>query len=100
MGIAIISIIILFIFILNFSSQNNNPVILGSLKNYNLIIIKIDALRADHLSCYGYKRNTSPFIDSLAQKGMVFEYAMSNSSFTPESVSVLFTGRLPSKRDS
>jgi len=70
--------------------------ITGNLNKYNLIIINIDALRADHLGCYGYHRNTSPFIDSLAQNGMVFERAMSNSSFTRESVSVLFSGRLPS----
>jgi arylsulfatase A-like enzyme len=71
------------------------PDISGKLDNYNLIIINIDALRGDHLGCYGYHRNTSPFIDSLAQKGAVFERAMSNSAFTRESVSVLFTGKLP-----
>jgi arylsulfatase A-like enzyme len=75
--------------------QLPKPDISGKLNNHNLIIINIDALRVDHLGCYGYHRNTSPFIDSLAQKGVVFEGAMSNSSFTRESVSVLFTGRLP-----
>ena len=97
-------IIILFLFILNPNNPNTHPAssqtmksdVVGSLKNYNLIIINIDALRADHLSCYGYQRNTSPFIDFLAKSGMVFEKAMSNSSFTRESVSVLFSGRLPS----
>lgn len=66
------------------------------LKDYNLIIINIDALRVDHLGCYGYFRNTSPFIDSLAEKGILFEYVLSNSSYTRESVSVLMSGYLPS----
>lgn len=66
-----------------------------TLQGYNLIFINIDALRADHLGCYGYKRNTSPFIDSLAKEGLLFEEARSNSTFTRESVSVLFSGMLP-----
>jgi len=74
--------------------------IAGSLKNHNLVVIVIDALRADHLGCYGYHRDTSPFIDSLADGGMVFQRALSNSSFTRESVSVLFSGRLPSSSGS
>lgn len=78
------------------TSDLKKPDIVSSLKNFNLIIINIDALRADHLGCYGYHRGTSPFIDSLAGNGMVFEKAMSNSSFTRESVSVLLSGRLPS----
>jgi arylsulfatase len=69
---------------------------LESLKDYNLVYINIDTLRADHLGCNGYSRNTSPFIDSLAKNGISFTRAMSNSSYTRESVSVLFTGRLPS----
>jgi arylsulfatase A-like enzyme len=68
----------------------------SGLKDYNLVVINIDTLRADHLGCYGYGRNTSPFIDSLAGRGVLFERALSNSSYTRESVAVLFSGRLPS----
>jgi arylsulfatase A-like enzyme len=67
-----------------------------SLTGYNLVVINIDTLRADHLGCYGYGRNTSPFIDSLAGRGVLFERALSNSSYTRESVAVLFSGHLPS----
>ncbi len=66
------------------------------LRDYNLIVIVIDALRADRLGCYGYARNTSPFIDSLAAEGVVFEEAMSNSSYTRETVAALLSGLLPS----
>jgi len=65
------------------------------LAGYNIVIVNIDSLRADHLGCYGYPRNTSPFIDRLAAEGVVFEQALSNSSFTRESVATLLTGRLP-----
>ncbi|NIA12633.1 MAG: sulfatase-like hydrolase/transferase [Nitrospiraceae bacterium] len=62
----------------------------------HVILLVIDALRADHLGCYGYHRDTSPFIDSLAEQGLVFEQAMAVSSFTCESVAAMFTGLLPS----
>jgi arylsulfatase len=39
----------------------------------NVLLISIDTLRADHLSCYGYSRNTSPFLDQLARRGTLFE---------------------------
>ncbi len=70
--------------------------IISTLNNYNLILVNIDALRADHVGCYGYDRNTSPFINSLAAEGIIFERALSNSSYTRESVAVLLSGKLPS----
>lgn len=62
----------------------------------NIIVICVDSLRADHLGCYGYHRNTSPNIDSLARDGSLFRQTFANSSFTRESVSVIHTGLLPS----
>lgn len=64
--------------------------------DYNVLIIVMDALRADHLGAYGYSRPTSPFIDKLAREGILFERAHSNSSYTNESVSALFSGQLAS----
>ena len=52
-------------------------------KDYNIIMIWIDALRADHLSCYGYDRKTSPNIDRLARESIVFE-----NNFTPNTVTI------------
>lgn len=37
-----------------------------------ILYIDIDSLRPDHLSCYGYQRNTSPNIDALANEGLRF----------------------------
>ncbi len=64
---------------------------------YNVVIVLADALRADHLGCYGYHRNTSPFIDSLAASGVMFENAVTPSTYTGQAVSSLFTGELPSR---
>ncbi len=66
------------------------------LAGYNLVVVNVDALRADHLGFHGYARPTSPFLDGLAARGVVFERAISSSSYTRESVASLLTGRLPS----
>jgi len=60
---------------------------------YNVIIVMLDTLRADHLGCYGYFRNTSPNIDKLAKKGILFQRAFSQSSFTLPSHASLFTSQ-------
>jgi len=64
--------------------------------NCNVLIILVDTLRADALGCYGYPRNTSPWIDSLAKEGVLFEKATADSSWTRPSVGSLLTG-LPSR---
>jgi arylsulfatase A-like enzyme len=43
----------------------------------NLLLIGIDSLRADHMSCYGYHRQTTPHISHFAQGGTVFEQTYS-----------------------
>lgn len=48
----------------------------------NVILISIDSLRADHLSCYGYARITSPHIDDLAKDALLFTNAFSATSWT------------------
>lgn len=59
----------------------------------NIIVIVVDTLRADHLSAYGYERDTSPFIDSLASEGVRFDNAISPSSWTQPSHASMLTGR-------
>jgi arylsulfatase A-like enzyme len=61
----------------------------------DLILISIDCLRADHVGAYGYDRATTPSLDALAKDGVVFEDAVSVSSWTlPTHMSIL-TGVLP-----
>lgn len=57
----------------------------------NMILFTIDCLRPDHLGCYGYQRKTSPVIDALAKKGILFNKAISVSSWTGESISAIAT---------
>jgi arylsulfatase A-like enzyme len=53
-------------------------------------LISIDSLRADHLSCYGYGRETSPNLDRLAREGVLFETVIAESSWTlPAHISML-----------
>lgn len=59
----------------------------------NLLLVTIDALRADHLSCYGYGRPTTPALDRLAAEGVRFANAFANAPMTVPSLPQLFTGR-------
>ncbi len=61
----------------------------------NLLFIMIDTLRADHLSCYGHERETSPNIDRLAAESILFENHYCSIPFTPGSHWSNFTGRYP-----
>src|SRR6056297_1726457 len=61
----------------------------------NVILLSGDALRADHLSCYGYHRETSPVLDELAEESISFTNAYSASSHTREAIPALLTGEYP-----
>ena len=58
----------------------------------NVVLISLDTLRADHLSCYGYGRETSPRIDALAASGVLFEDAVSTTSWTLPAHMSMLTG--------
>jgi arylsulfatase A-like enzyme len=60
----------------------------------NVVLVTIDSLRADHLSGYGYDRNTSPVIDSLATDGIAFD-AYANASWTRASFPSIITSTYP-----
>lgn len=61
----------------------------------NVIVIVVDTLRADHISAYGYARNTTPNLDRLASDGVIFENAISPSSWTLPGHASLVTGLYP-----
>jgi arylsulfatase A-like enzyme len=63
----------------------------------HVVLVSFDTLRADHLGCYGYSRPTSPFLDRLAQRGVLFENAFSSCSHTSPAHASLFTGLYPSQ---
>ena len=61
----------------------------------NVVLIVIDTLRADHLSFYGYEKNTTPFLSQLAEAGVVFEHVRSTSSWTAPGTASIVTSLYP-----
>ena len=62
----------------------------------DVVVIVVDTLRADHLQCYGYDKPTSPFIDTLAERGVRFSHVFAQASWTLPSHLSLLTSRYPS----
>lgn len=58
----------------------------------NIVIISLDAVRAQNLPFYGYHRNTTPFLTSVEQDLFIYENAISSSYWTMPSIASLFTG--------
>ena len=61
----------------------------------NVLLITVDTLRADHLGCYGYHRDTSPNIDKLAAQGVTFERFYCAAIPTQPSYTTMYTGQHP-----
>lgn len=61
----------------------------------NVVLISLDTVRADHLSAYGYERDTSPTLRTLAAQGVLFETAYAPSATTGPSHASLFTSAPP-----
>ena len=62
----------------------------------DIVLITIDALRADHLGVYGYDRPTSPNLDALARESAVIRDHIVQAPYTKSSMASLFTGRFGS----
>jgi len=58
----------------------------------NIVLITIDTLRKDHCGCYGYFRDTTPFIDKISKFGVKFEYPFANGPLTPRSFPSILCG--------
>ena len=69
------------------------PSVSGAGPRRNVVWICVDALRSDHLGCYGYARPVSPGMDRLAGRGTVFEKNFSQCAYTWYSVPSFMTGR-------
>ncbi len=65
---------------------------MNATKDPNVIFIVVDALRADHVSCYGYEKLTTPNIDKLCSDGIMFKKAISQGNRTSISMPSMFTG--------
>lgn len=82
----------------DFTALASEPVVLApaATPRWNVVLISIDTLRADHLSCYGRERRTSPNLDALAADGVRFEWDISAAPWTTPSHMSLMTGLYPS----
>jgi len=65
----------------------------------NVLLVVVDTLRADALSCYGHPAESTPCLDRLASEGVRFERAVAQCSWTIPSVASYLTGRYPSELD-
>ena len=59
----------------------------------DVVLITVDATRADHVGAYGYARPTTPNIDALARRGVRFERAYAQAPHTSFSIASLMTGK-------
>jgi choline-sulfatase len=62
-----------------------------------VILILMDAVRPDHVGCYGYHRDTTPRIDDLARSGLVFDDAVAQAPWTLPSVATILSSTFPSQ---
>lgn len=67
----------------------------GKGSDLNIILIVVDALRPDHLSCYGYPKLTSPTVDRIAREGTLFEQTITAAPFTWPAMASMFTSTYP-----
>ena len=58
----------------------------------DIVVILLDAARADHVGVYGYGRDTTPYIDDLATESLVFRHAFASTPYTRSSVPTMITG--------
>ncbi|MFB3880784.1 MAG: sulfatase [Armatimonadota bacterium] len=67
----------------------------ASAESANVVIVVLDAARADHFGCYGYPRDTTPNVDRIAEQSLLFEQHFSQFPHTRPSTTSLFTGQYP-----
>lgn len=79
------------------ATRGGLAVLAPSSRGPNLVLISVDTLRADRLSCYGYGQPTTPVLDAqLAGEGVLFEYVASQAPKTTPSHMTMLTSLYPS----
>lgn len=66
-------------------------------RRWNVVVVLLDTLRADHLGVHGYGRDTSPNLDAFAAGNVLFTHNWSQASCTWPSVNSLLTSRWPQR---
>jgi arylsulfatase len=76
--------------------QNTLVEIRAEARDWNVILVILDATRADALSCYGNPQRTTPTLDRIARRSVQFIESSSSASYTLSSTASLFSGLYPS----
>jgi len=79
----------------NIAFWSNSIIYTPPRKRFNIIIVLEDSLRADHMSCYGYFRETTPVKDKFVKKGVLFLNAFSQATKTRPSCPSIMTSLYP-----
>ena len=67
----------------------------GAAAGFNLLLVTLDTVRADHLGCYGYAAARTPNLDALAASGLRFAQAIAPAPLTTPSHATMMTGLVP-----
>jgi arylsulfatase A-like enzyme len=78
-----------------FAASAHSDFSLFGKKQPNVVVVLMDTLRSDHLGAYGYERNTSPHMDGMARRGLLFTTSYSVSNWTNPAVKSMFSGLSP-----
>lgn len=84
--------LVVLVFSFNSGSLPGSAPSTGDTDKPNILLITIDTLRADHLSAYGYQGISTPNMDRIGKEGVLFENAISPTSWTLPALSTLMTG--------
>jgi arylsulfatase len=77
-----------------FFSDTNRPRYAGT---PDIVLVTLDTVRADHLGCYGYDRDTSPSIDAFAKENHLFTNCRTPMPLTAPAHASLFSGKMPNE---
>jgi arylsulfatase A-like enzyme len=80
----------------NLFSSEEKENLSSKYRDYNVVLIILDALRPDYLGCYGYSKKVSPNIDRLSNKSVIFNNAFCQFPVTFPSTTSIFTSLYPS----
>ncbi|MBT5155233.1 MAG: sulfatase-like hydrolase/transferase [Gammaproteobacteria bacterium] len=89
-------------FIVSYKSNNASAQVVGQIesdkvKKPHIVLFSADGINAENMSLYGYKRKTTPFLDSVQNEFFIATNFFSNSHMTHGSVLSMYNGRLPTK---
>ena len=89
-------------FIVSYKSNDSSAQVVGQIesakvKKPHIVLFSADGINAESMSLYGYKRKTTPFLDSVQNEFFIASNFFSNSYKTHGSVLSMYNGRLPTK---